>query len=103
MSTALGHGLVDPKRWGKPVSFANTVGRIPGLMGALGALPFLSFGEPLFPQKGGDADGGGEGGSDPLGGWGRKSIFIWIRRPMPHQKGIWLIFQNRVGGSSVAG
>jgi len=40
MSTALGHGLVDPKRWGKPVSSANTVGRILGLMGALE--PFFS-------------------------------------------------------------
>jgi hypothetical protein len=23
MSTAIGHGSVDPKRWGKPVIFAN--------------------------------------------------------------------------------
>ena len=40
MSTALGHGLVDPKRRGKPVSFANKGGRVSGLMGALG---FFSF------------------------------------------------------------
>jgi len=41
MSTAFGHGLVDPKRWGKPVSFANKVGRTLGLMEALGL--FLSL------------------------------------------------------------
>lgn len=28
MSTANGHGLVDPKIWGKPVGFANKVGRV---------------------------------------------------------------------------
>lgn len=47
MSTANGHGLVDPKIWGKPVGFANKVERVPRLKRRR-PLPFFF---PPSPEK----------------------------------------------------
>jgi len=43
MSTAIGHGLADPKRRGKPVSYANKAWCVACPMGAQGL--FLEGGE----------------------------------------------------------
>jgi len=80
MSTAIGHGLADPKRRGKPVIYTNKGRRILCLMGGRG--------HPGVKNLGGST----------LLGWRNHSD---IRRP-PYRKGIRLIFRNQKGGPSVA-
>jgi len=67
MSTAIGHGLVDPKRRGKPVSHTNKVGRVrlTGLDRGGRLCPWLV----PFPRSGEGPEPGNVGSSAP--GWGR--------------------------------
>jgi len=81
MSTAIGHGLADPKRRGKPVSYANKGRRVSCPMG-VGIIRGLKNSGWFYLL------GVGELNSD-------------IRQP-PYRKGIRLIFRNQKGGPSVA-
>jgi len=91
-STAIGHGLVDPKIRGKPVSHANKAGRV---LRSAGARPGTAIGSPRGEP--------GEGPGRPLwgGGMQKRQKFLDIR-PQPNRKGIRSIFRNQKGGSKVA-
>jgi len=113
MSTALGHGLVGPKRRGKPVSSANEGRRVRWLDGGdrAGVSALLLCPASLFPSPSrGAAEGetGGGRASPARPSWvlfgSNENLknFLGIRRT-PYRKGIRSIFRNWTGGRRVAG